>query len=120
MTNFRSYAKGFMSYHYEKSFGRRIEVVDKQVNDLKKEKKQATNKMEGMEKRIVNLNKKIAKETDESKIELHKAEIQANEAGIVVQTNAILALQEQIDALITDMDVIKGELHKFQANIAEL
>jgi len=118
MQNFRSYAKAFMSYHYEKSFGRRVEAVEDQIIDLEKDKKQAVNKIESMEKKITNLNKKIAKETDESKIEVFNAEITANEAGISEQKVSVESLTEQIDALIVDLEGIKEELHKFQNNIA--
>ena len=31
MNNFRSYAKEFMSYHYEQSYSRRIEALEKEI-----------------------------------------------------------------------------------------
>ena len=118
MKNFRNYAKEFMSYHYEKSFTRRVVAVEKQISDLEKEKGQGDNKIGSANKRIQNLNKKIAKETDESKISLHKAEIEANEMEITTISSSNSKLQEQIDQLKGDNEKLKEELHKFQANIA--
>ena len=118
MKNFRNYAKAFMSYHYEKSFTRRVVGVEKQVSDLEKEKGQGEKKIDSANKRILNLNKKIAKETDETKIELYKAEIDANEMEIETITSDNSKLQEQIDQLTGDVESLKEELHKFQGNIA--
>ena len=118
MKNFRNYAKEFMSYHYEKSFTRRVVTVEKQISDLEKEKGQGENKIGSANKRIQNLNKKIAKETDETKIELYKAEIGANEMEIENITSHNTKLQEQIDQLRGDVERLKEELHKFQGNIA--
>lgn len=118
MKNFRNYAKEFMSYHYEKSFTRRVVAVEKQISDLEKEVGQGDNKIGSANKRIQNLNKKVAKETDESKISLHKAEIEANEMEITSVSSSNSKLQEQIDQLKGDNEKLKEELHKFQANIA--
>ena len=118
MKNFRNYAKEFMSYHYEKSFTRRVVAVEKQISDLQKEKGQDENKIGSANKRIKNLNKKIVKETDESKISQYKAEIEANEMEISPLSVNTTKLQEQIDLLQGDMAGIKEELNKFQASIA--
>ena len=118
MKNFRNYAKEFMSYHYEKSFTRRVVATEKQISDLQKEKGQDENKIGSANKRIKNLNKKIVKETDESKISQYKAEIEANEMEISPLSVNTTKLQEQIDQLQGDMADIKEELNKFQASIA--
>lgn len=118
MKNFRNYAKEFMSYHYEKSFTRRIVTVEKQISDLEKEVAQGENKINSANRRIQNLNKKVAKETDESKISLHKAEIEANEMEITSILGSNSLLQEQIDQLNGDNEKLKDELNKFQTNIA--
>jgi hypothetical protein len=118
MKNFRNYAKEFMSYHYEKSFTRRVVAVEKQISDLEKEKGQDENKIGSANKRIQNLNKKIAKETDESKLSQYNAEIEANEMEIATLSGNTTKLQEQIDQLKGDVQKLKEELHKFQANIA--
>ena len=118
MKNFRNYAKEFMSYHYEKSFTRRVVAVEKNINDLEKEKKQGENKIDSANKRIQNLNKKVAKEADESKNNQYKAEIEANEMEITSITSHNVKLQEQIDQLTEDVGKLKDELHKFQGNIA--
>jgi len=118
MKNFRNYAKEFMSYHYEKSFTRRVVAVEKQISDLEKEKGKGENKIGSANKRIQNLNKKIAKETDESKLSLYKAEIEANEMEITTISSSNSKLKEQIDQLKVDNEKLKEELHKFQSNIA--
>ena len=118
MKNFRNYAKEFMSYHYEKSFTRRVVAVEKQISDLEKEKGKGENKIGSANKRIQNLNKKIAKETDESKLSLYKAEIEANEMEITTISSSNSKLKEQIDQLKGDNEKLKEELHKFQSNIA--
>ncbi len=118
MKNFRNYAKEFMSYHYEKSFTRRVVAVEKQISDLEKEKGKGENKIGSANKKIQNLNKKIAKETDETKLSLYKAEIEANEMEITTISSSNSKLKEQIDQLKGDNEKLKEELHKFQSNIA--
>lgn len=118
MKNFRNYAKEFMSYHYEKSFGRQVDAVEKQISELEKEKKQALNKIDGDNKKIQNLDKKILKEEDETKIEEYKAEIAANESEIATLSLSSADIQDQMDLLKLEVVEINEELHSFQSNIA--
>lgn len=118
MKNFRNYAKEFMSYHYEKSFARRVDGVEKQISDLEKEKKQTLNSIDSDNKKIQNLDKKILKESDETKIEEFKAEIAANEMEIETLSASSTDLQDQIDNLKIEIVAINEELHSFQTNIA--
>jgi len=99
MKNFRSYAREFMSYHFEKAFARRIDGVEKQISDL---------------------DKKISKETDETKIAESKTEISVLEDNIAGLTNTTTQLQDQIDSLKEDVLDINAELHTVQENIGSL
>ena len=118
MKNFRNYAKEFMSYHYEKSFTRRVVAVEELISDLEKEEGQGENKIGTATKRIQSLNKKVAKESDESKVSQYRAEIEANESEITIISGQNAKLKEQTDQLKGDLAKIKEELNKFQANIA--
>jgi prefoldin subunit 5 len=118
MKNFRNYAKEFMSYHYEKSFARRVDGVEKQISELEKETKQTLNNIDSDNKKIQNLDKKILKESDEAKIEQFKAEIAANEMEIETLSASATDLQDQIDTLKAEIVEINGELHSLQTNIA--
>jgi len=118
MQNLRNYAREFMSYHYEKSFARRVDGVEKQVSDLEKEKKQTLNKIDSGHKKIENLNKKLLKETDEAKINQHNAEIAANELEIETLSAKSADIQTQIDSLKSEMIEINEELQGFLKNIA--
>jgi len=120
MKNFRSYAREFMSYHFEKAFARRIDGVEKQISDLDKEKKQALNKIDSDNKKIQSLDKKISKETDETKIAESKTEISVLEDNIAGLTNTTTQLQDQIDSLKEDELDINAELHTVQENIGSL
>lgn len=120
MKNFRSYAREFMSYHFEKAFARRIDGVEKQISDLDKEKKQALNKIDSDNKKIQSLDKKISKETDETKIAESKTEISVLEDSIAGLTNTTTQLQDQIDSLKEDVLDINAELHTVQENIGSL
>ncbi len=119
MKNFRNYAKEFMSYHYEKSFGRGIEKVNNQISDLEKEKKQTLNKIDGQHKKIQSLDKKLQKETDEGKKEEYSTEIAANESDIEILSVNASDLQDQIEKFHADVLEIQEELHKFQNSIAD-
>lgn len=119
MKNFRNYAKEFMSYHYENSFGRRIENVNQQISDLEKEKKQTLNKVDGLNNKIQSLDKKIQKETDEGKKEEYNTEIAVNESDIEVLSTNASDLQDQIEKLQADVLEIQEELHKFINHITD-
>jgi prefoldin subunit 5 len=120
MKNFRNYAREFMSYHYKEAFARRVDGVEKQISDLEKEKKQALNKIDSDNKKIESLDKKIAKETDETKITELNAEISANKLEIETLSASISSLQDQIDSLKEDILKINEELHTVQTNIGSL
>ena len=120
MKNFRNYAREFMSYHYKEAYARRVEGVEKQISDLEKEKKQALNKIDSDNKKIQSLDKKIAKESNETKIAGHNAEISTNKLEIETLSASISSNQDQIDSLGEDILKINEELHTVQTNIGSL
>jgi len=120
MNNFRNYTKGFMSYHYEQSYARRIEALEKENKDLEKEVKQNANKINSMNKKISNLNAKIQKESDEAKIETFKIEITTLESDIQVLSDTLPQLQEQIETIQGNVDKLKNESNTFQTTIGSI
>jgi prefoldin subunit 5 len=120
MNNFRNYAKEFMSYHYEKSYARRIEALEKEIKDLEKEVKQNANKINSMNKKISNLNAKIQKESDEAKIETFKIEITTLESDIQVLSDTLPQLQEQIETIQGNVDKLKNESNTYQTTIGSI
>ena len=120
MNNFRNYAKEFMSYHYEQSYARRIEALEKEIKDLEKEVKQNENKINSMNKKIGNLNEKIAKETDEAKIETFKGELTTLESDIQVLSDTLPQLQEQIETIQENIEKLKTESNTYQTTIGSI
>jgi len=120
MNNFRNYAKGFMSYHYEQSYARRIEALEKEIKDLEKEVKQNENKINSMNKKIGNLNEKIAKETDEAKIETFKGELTTLESDMQVLSDTLPQLQEQIETIQGNIEKLKTESNTYQTTIGSI
>ena len=120
MNNFRSYAKAFMSYHYEQSYARRIEALEKEIKSLDKESNQNVNKTNSMNKKIANLNAKIAKETDDVKIAAFNSEITTLESDIQVLSDALPQLNAQIETLRGNVDELQSESNTFQTTIGSI
>jgi len=120
MNNFRSYAKAFMSYHYEQSYARRISVLEKEIKSLEKQTGQNENKINSLNKKIENLNKKIFKETDEAKTETFKSEITTLESDIQALSDTLPQLKSEIEALQGNVDKFKSESHTFQSTIGSI
>lgn len=120
MSNFRNYAKAFMSYHYEQSYARKISVLEKEIKSLEKQTGQNENKINSMNKKIENLNKKIFKETDEAKTETFKSEIATLESDIQALSDTLPQLRSEIEALQENVDKFKNESHTFQSTIGSI
>lgn len=120
MGNFRNYAKEFMSYHYEQSYARRVEVLEKEIKSLNKQKNQNEGKIENMTKKIATLNKRIAKETDSAKIEANKSEITTLESDIHELSDALPPLVNQIALLQTNIDKLKNESNAYHSAIGSI
>ncbi|MEN8202994.1 MAG: hypothetical protein ABFS28_10390 [Bacteroidota bacterium] len=120
MMNLRNYSKEFMSYHYERSFSRKIKDLEKDIKAVEKDMGQTENKIGNLNNKIDNFNKKIGKETDEVKIEDHKTEIAALEAEINTMSATIPPMQTQVDQLRETMNQIKTESHTYLSTIGSI
>ncbi len=120
MSNFRNYAKEFMSYHYEQSYTRRIESLEKEIKSLERQMNQNEGKIDNYSKKIAALNKRIAKETDNAKIESNKREISTLESDIQELTDANPKLKSQIEMLQANVSKFKDESNSYQAAIGSI
>jgi len=120
MNSFRSYAKAFMSYHYEQHYARRIEALEKEIKTLEKDTKQSVNKINNMNKKIGNLHEKIAKETDDVKKEALNSEITTLESDIQLLSDALPLLNSQIEKLQGDVDELKNESNTYHSTIGSI
>jgi len=120
MENFHTYARQFMSYHYEQSYARRIEVIDDEIKDLDKEKKKNEKDIDGMTKRIGNINGRIEKETDELKINEMRTEVTTLEADIENIQNLIPGIDSKLEELNARKDQLNTEAHTYLGTIGSL
>lgn len=120
MQNLRNYAREFMAYHFEHSYARILEGIEKEIKGLEKEKDQNENKMASIGKKVDNLNKKIDKETDEAKITGFKAEISILEGNIAALSQTLPPLQDRIDEFKENRNTIKTESHTILSTIGSL
>ena len=120
MENFHTYARQFMSYHYEQAYDRRMETIDNEIKDLEKEKNKHEKDMDGMAKRIGNINGRIEKETDELKIEEMRTEITTLEADIESLRNMIPDIDNKLEDLHARKDKLNTEAHTYLGTIGSL
>jgi len=120
MANFRNYAKAFMAYHYEQSYSRRIEDLEKEIKSQERQKGQNEGKIENMYKRIDTLTKRNAKEDDEAKIASNNSEITTLESDIQELSDTLPQIQNQIDSMQANMDKLKNESNSFQFAIGSI
>jgi prefoldin subunit 5 len=118
MQNFRGYAKDFMSYHYEQSYARKVEDLDKDLKDVEKEKDQNQKKIDNITDKINNLGKKIGKEEDGVKIAEYEAEINTLESDMRELMDTLPPLDEKINGLKAEMDKLKTESITYHNTIA--
>jgi len=120
MNNLRNYAKEFMSYHYERSFSRKIKDLEKDLKELEKDMDQTENKINNLNNKIDNFNKKIGKEEDEVKIEDYRTEIAALESEINTMSATLPPMQERKNELRETINKIKTESHSFLSTIGSI
>lgn len=120
MKNFRNYCKEFMSYHYERSFSRKMKDLEKDLKDLEKDMDQAENKINSLNRKMDNLHKKIGKESSDLKIEEHKTEIAALQAEVNTLSATLPPMQEQENQLRETMNLVKTESHAFLSAIGSI
>lgn len=117
MQNLRSYAKAFMTYHYEQYYARRVEELLKEIKDLEKDKKQNENKINSLTNKMNNTSKKIGKETDTGKIAEYETEINTYEADIRRLLDTLPGLDSQINNLKSRVDQLRTESNTYQSTI---
>ena len=120
MANFRTYARQFMSYHYEQAYARRIDAIDNEMKDVEKEKGQNEKQIENLSKKIENNNKKIEKETDELKIGDYRTEITTLESDIENLSNTLPGLTSRLGELQKTRDNLNTEAHTYLGTIGSL
>jgi len=119
MESLRSYAKSFMTYHYESHYARIIEGLEKQIKSLEKDLKKDEGEVESLNKKIINLGKKIAKETETEKINEHEAEINTLEGDMQAIMNTLPEQESRIDELKTEVARNKTESNTYLSTIAQ-
>jgi prefoldin subunit 5 len=111
--NLRNYAKAFMTYHYEQTYARRVEILEKEIKGLEKDKKQNENKIGNITDKVNSLGKKIGKETDTAKIDSYQAEINTLEADMRQLMDTLPGLESQLADLRKQVDQNKTESYTY-------
>jgi hypothetical protein len=118
MENLHNYAKAFMAYHYEQTYARRVESLEKELKDVERERNQTEGKISNMNDKVSNLGKKIAKETDTGKIGEYEAEINTLEADAKQLMDTLPGLESKIAELKRQVDRNKAESNAYLSTIA--
>jgi prefoldin subunit 5 len=120
MENFHTYARQFMSYHYELAYDRRMDEIDDQIEDVEKEKDRTEKDIDQLNRKIENNNKRIEKETDEGKLIVYRTEIDNYNAEIEQLNNNIPPLQSELEQLQERKDQLNTEAHTYLGTIGSL
>lgn len=120
MENLRSFTKAFMALHYEQSYARRIEDLEKQLKDLEKERSKTEKDINNLNDKVSSNGKKIAKETDTEKINELEADIVQLEADARELADTLPGLESQISELNSEITRLKSESHEHQGTISSL
>jgi len=120
MDHLHSYTRAFMAFHYEQSYARRIEALEKELKDVEKERKQNENKVNNMNDKVADLGKKIGKETDTEKINGYEADINELEADIRQLMDTLPGLESKIGDLNKEINRLSTESHNHQGTIGGL
>jgi prefoldin subunit 5 len=120
MDNFHTYARQYMSYHYEQAYDRRIEAIEDEIKDLEKEKEKYEKDINSMTRRIGNISERIEKETDESKLSEMRMEVSTLEGDIENVQNMIPDLDSKLEELNTRKDQLNTEAHTYLGTIGSL
>jgi prefoldin subunit 5 len=120
MEHLHSYTRAFMAFHYEQSYARHIDVLDKELKDVEKERKQTEHKVNNMNEKVADLGKKIGKETDTEKINGYEADINELEADIRQLMDTMPGLGSRIEELNKELNRLRTESHNHQGTIGNL
>jgi uncharacterized coiled-coil protein SlyX len=120
MSNLRNFAKEFMSYHYEQSYARRIDELEKSVKAFERDIDQNERKIGNMEGKIENTRRKIEKETDPAKVTDMENEIATLESDIEELSNALPGLRNDVENMKSNIEKLRNESMTFQNAIASV
>jgi len=120
MKNLRAFTKAFMAWHYEQSYSRRIEELEKQLKDLEKDRSKTEKDINNLNDKVAGNGKKIAKETDTEKINELEADIVQLEADARQLADTLPGLQSQIAELNNELTRLRSESYEHQATISNL
>lgn len=117
MENLRQYVKGFMVYHYEQVYARRVKDLEKQIKETEKVRDQTENKIGNIANKIENQKKKIGKESEATKIEALEGEIVTMEADMKRLSDTLPDLELQLTNLHKKVEQNKTEVNAYLSTI---
>lgn len=120
MNNFHTYARQFMSYHYENAYDRRMEEIDKEIKSLEKEKDRIDKDIVQLNRKIDNNSSRMEKETDEGKLSELRSENATYEADIENLNNELPSVQSRLEELQGRKDQLNTEAHTYLGTIGSL
>jgi len=120
MNHLHDYARAFMAFHYEQSYARRIEELEKELKDVEKDRKQTEKEVNNLNDKVAGLGKKIGNETDTEKINELEADINELEADIRELMDTLPALGTKIEELNQELNRLRAESHEHQGTIGSL
>lgn len=118
MENLRQYVKGFMIFHYEQVYARRIKDLEKQIKDIEKMKDQNENRIGNITNKTDKNKKKIGKETDTAKINELQEEINTMEADMKSLSDTLPDMELQLTKLNKKVEQNKTEANAYLSTIA--
>ena len=120
MENFRTWTRAFMAYHYEQSYARRTDELEKELKSLERDKSQLERKIDRLTDDISKLGRKIAEETETEEINELETEINDSERELKSLMAELPPLESQISSLSTRINQLKAESHTYQSTIGTL
>lgn len=120
MEHFHTYARQFMSYHYEQAYDRRMEEIDKEAKEVEKEMDRTEKDIAQFTRKIENNDKKIEKETEEAKLNEYNTENSLFESNIQQLNNQLPPLQSKLEELQERRDQLNTEAHTYLGTIGTL
>lgn len=120
MENFRTWTRAFMAYHYEQSYTRITDELEKELKDLERDKSQLEKKIDRLTDDISKLGRKIAEETETEEINELETEINDSERELEALMADLPMLESQISSLSTRINQLKAESHTYQSTIGTL
>ena len=118
MESMRHYMKSFMTFHYERIYADRMALLEDQIKDVEKERDQTEKQVGSINNKISSNSKKIAKETDDAKINELNTENATLEGELKVLSDNLPPLHAELDRLKKEMEENKTELNSYLSTIS--